>query len=296
MSKGSKALDWQWMVEYTPQEVWIEGRGLLLWLAFFFTEIFAGVYFVSLFLNFKAGLLVGWLGALSLGGLFHLLYLGKATRGWRILTKVLSSELSRGLWAIILFGVFGLLQVAPIVISGLPWTWDKPALKILMGIVCILMIIHGFMILSVVKALPMWNSSMLIPLSLASGIWVGTQIVMIMLQAFGSDMALAEVWIRWALFFYVGALLVYLWGGMHASETSKASMQRILAGDCSAYFYIGAVIIGIVIPLVITLMIWGRDISNLSGGFFFLRFVCVLIGDCAMRYCIMKAPYYSPLV
>ena len=80
MSKSSKALGYEWMVKYTPQEVWIKGKGLFLWLAFFFTEIFAGVYFISLFLGLKAGLVVGWLGALILGGIFHMLYLGKASR------------------------------------------------------------------------------------------------------------------------------------------------------------------------------------------------------------------------
>ena len=58
MNKGSKALGYEWMVKNTPQEVWIEGKGIYLWLAFFFTEIFAGVCFISLFLNLGAGLLV----------------------------------------------------------------------------------------------------------------------------------------------------------------------------------------------------------------------------------------------
>ena len=296
MNKGSKVLDYDWMVKYTPQEAWIVGKGLFLWLAFFFTEICAGLYFVSLFLNFRAGLLVGWLGALGLGGFFHLLYLGKATRGWRILLKVSTSELSRGLWIIILFGAIGFLQVVPVVISNLPWEWNNSALKIMMGIICILVIIHGFTTMSVVKALPMWNSPMMIPLSLASAIWVGSQIVVVILQLLGSDMAMAELWTRWSLFFYMGSLLIYLWGSMHASETAKASTKRLFAGDLSAPFYIGVLVIGIIIPLIITLMVWERDLSSLSGGIIFLRFLCVLLGDSIMRYCLMKAPLYSPLI
>ena len=296
MNKGSKALGYEWMVKNTPQEVWIEGKGLYLWLAFFFTEIFAGVCFISLFLNLGAGLLIGWLGALLLGGFCHMLYLGKATRGWRILFKFSTSELSRGLWIIILFGVIGFLQVAPIVVSGLPWAWNAPVLKILMGIVCVLVIIHGFTTMSVVKALPMWNSPMLIPLSLASGIWVGSQIVFVVLLALGAEMAHAEIWARWSLFFYMGTLLIYLWGGMHTTQTSRASIKRLLAGDCSIYFYIGAIVLGIIIPLIITLSVWGRDPSSLSGALLLLRFLSVFIGDAIMRYALMKAPYYAPLI
>jgi formate-dependent nitrite reductase membrane component NrfD len=296
MNKGSKVLNYEWMVKYTPQEAWIEGKGLFLWLAFFFTEICAGLYFVSLFLDFQAGLLVGWLGALGLGGLFHLLYLGKATRGWRILLKVSTSELSRGLWIIILFGAIGFLQVVPIVISNLPWTWNNAALEIIMGIICILMIIHGFTTMSVVKALPMWNSTMMIPLSLASGIWVGSQIAEAMLLLLGLDITVVEVWARWSLFSYMGALLIYLWGDMHASETARASIKRLLTGDLSAPFYIGVLVIGIIIPLIVTLMVWGTDLSSLSGGIIFLRFLCALLGDSIMRYCLMKAPLYAPLI
>ncbi|MFH1951572.1 MAG: nitrite reductase, partial [Pseudomonadota bacterium] len=61
MMRRSRATGPEWMVTYTPQEEWIEGKGKFLWLAFFFSEIGAGIYFVSLFMNFPTGWLVGWL-------------------------------------------------------------------------------------------------------------------------------------------------------------------------------------------------------------------------------------------
>ncbi|MBW2000805.1 MAG: DMSO reductase, partial [Deltaproteobacteria bacterium] len=59
--KRARLMEYEWMVKYTPQREWIEGQGFLLCLAFFFSEIGSGIYFVSLFLNLKAGWLVGWL-------------------------------------------------------------------------------------------------------------------------------------------------------------------------------------------------------------------------------------------
>ena len=94
----------------------------------------------------------------------------------------------------------------------------------------------------------------------------------------------------------MGTLLIFLWGGMHTSETSRASIKRILAGDCAAYFYVGAVLLGIVIPLVITLAVWGRNPSSLSGALLFLRCLSVFFGDAIMRYALMKASYYAPLI
>ena len=294
--KSSKLMSYEWMVRHTPQEEWIEGKGLLLWLAFFFSEIGAGIYLVSIFLNFKPGWLIGWLVSLLLGGFIHLGFLGKPLRSWRMLLRPASSEISRGMWVVLLFAIIGFLQALPVVVAGVPWSGDSSALKVIMGILCILLITHGFSTMSVVRALPMWNSSMMLPLSLVSGIWVGSQTTELMLLIGGHDITLAEVWARWSLLSYMGALLVFLWGSLHSSETTRMSIKSILTGSSSATFFVGVVVIGILIPLVITLFVWGNEPASLSGSLLFLRFACVLIGDLAMRYAIMKGALYSPLI
>ncbi|NIR15415.1 MAG: DMSO reductase [Desulfobacterales bacterium] len=294
--KTSRLMGYEWMVKHTPQEEWIEGKGLLLWLAFFFSEIGAGIYLVSIFLNFRPGWLMGWLVSLVLGGFIHLGFLGKPLRSWRMLLRPASSEISRGMWVVLLFAIIGFLQALPVVVSGVPWSGDSSALKVIMGILCILLITHGFSTMSVVRALPMWNSSMMLPLSLVSGIWVGSQTTELMLLIGGHDITVAEVWARWSLLSYMGALLVFLWGSLHSSETTRMSIKSILTGSSSATFFVGVVAIGILIPFVITLFVWGNEPASLSGGLLFLRFACVLIGDLAMRYAIMKGALYSPLI
>ncbi len=294
--KTSRLMGYEWMVKHTPQEEWIEGKGLLLWLAFFFSEIGAGIYLVSIFLNFRPGWLIGWLVSLVLGGFIHLGFLGKPLRSWRMLLRPASSEISRGMWVVLLFAIIGFLQALPVVVSGVPWSGDSSALKVIMGILCILLITHGFSTMSVVRALPMWNSSMMLPLSLVSGIWVGSQTTELMLLIGGHDITVAEVWARWSLLSYMGALLVFLWGSLHSSETTRMSIKSILTGSSSATFFVGVVAIGILIPFVITLFVWGNEPASLSGGLLFLRFACVLIGDLAMRYAIMKGALYSPLI
>ena len=294
--KTSKLMSYEWMVRHTPQEEWIEGKGLLVWLAFFFSEIGAGIYLVSIFLNFRPGWLIGWLVSLVLGGFIHLGFLGKPLRIWRILLRPASSEISRGMWVVLLFGVIGFFQVLPVVLSGLPWSGDSSALKVIMGILCVLIIIHGFSTMGVVRALPMWNSSMMLPLSLVSGIWVGSQTTELMQLIGGHDITTAEVWARWSLLSYMGALLVFLWGSLHSSETTRVSIKGILMGSSSATFYVGVIAIGLIIPLVITLFVWGNEPARIGGGLLFLRFLCVMIGDLAMRYNIMKGALYSPLI
>jgi len=284
------------MVTYTPQEEWIEGKGKFLWLAFFFSEIGAGIYFVSLFMNFPTGWLVGWLVSLLLGGLAHMLYLGKPMRGWRILRQPVSSELSRGLWVILFFAVIGFFQVIPIVISGLPWRGDGSVLKTIMGIICILAITHGFLTMSVVRALPLWHSSMMIPLSLASGILLGSQTVEWMLFVSGGEVGVPELWSRWSLLGYMGVLVLFLWGAFHSSDTARVSVKGLLLGESSVVFYVGIVSVGILIPFIVTLYIWGGGTGKIGGGILFLRFACVLLGDLLVRYEIMKGGLYTPLL
>lgn len=294
--KTSRLMSYEWMVKHTPQEEWIEGKGILLWLAFFFSEIGAGIYFVSIFLNFKPGWLMGWLVSLVLGGFIHLAFLGKPLRTWRIFLRPVSSEISRGMWVVLLFAAIGFFQVLPVVVSGLPWSGDSSVLKVFMGILCILLITHGFSTMSVVRALPMWNSSMMLPLSLISGIWVGSQATELMHLVGGHDITLAEIWARWSLLSYMGALLIFLWGCFHSAETTRMSIKGILTGVFSAYFYVGVVAVGILIPLIITLFVWGDGATTISGGLLFLRFICVMIGDLVMRYSVMKGALYSPLI
>ena len=76
-----------WMTDFTPQKEWIDGKGVLLWLAFFFSEIGAGVYLVSLFFGSWFGCLAGWIGCAVLGGGFHVAYLGRPGRAWRSILR-----------------------------------------------------------------------------------------------------------------------------------------------------------------------------------------------------------------
>ena len=150
--------EYEWMVKVTPQREWIASQGVFLWLAFFFSEIGAGVYFVSLLSNYTEGLIVGWVIALGLGGLIHMFYLGNPFRAWRIFLKPQTSELSRGVWGMFLFGGLGLIQIALAYTADHSLAFGLPS-KIVAGILCLIIVMHGFTTMSVMKAIPSWNST-----------------------------------------------------------------------------------------------------------------------------------------
>lgn len=283
----------EWMVKPTPQKDWIQGPGICLWLAFFFSEIGAGLYFLSLFFNYFPGYLVGWLLTLVVGGLVHMGYLGKPQRAFRIFAKPRTSELSRGMWVILIFAILGILQMLPAVFSGLPWSGTGVGYRVVMGIVCILLIMHGFATMNVVRALPSWNSSVILPLSIISGIWVGSQILEFMFALGGQNLIAIEMWSRIFLFVYIGILIFYLWGTIHESDTAAFSIKELLKGNFALLFYLTVVVIGIIVPLLLTFIMWG---SSVAGSLVFLRLLFVLVGDVMLRYSIMRSAFYTPLL
>jgi len=285
---GSDLKPYEWMIQPTRQQEWIDDKGIFLWLAFFFSEIGAGLYFVSLFYEYKEGLILGWLIALILGGVFHVLYLGNPLTAWRMLMKPNTSELSRGIWIIGVFAALGFLQMV---------TADSfnVVFNCIMGILCLLIISHGFATMNVVRALPAWSSTMVLPLSVISGVWIGQQILQFMFAVSGSA-ALAsgmEVWAEVFFFVYFLCILLYVWGTYHSNEIGEESIKSLITGEYSKISLIGVLGLGIVLPLILTLIMWGGDTN---GFLIFLRLASVVAGDLAVRYVIMKSAIYKPLI
>lgn len=285
---GSDLKPYEWMMRPTRQKEWIDDKGIFLWLAFFFSEIGAGLYFMSLFYEYTAGLVLGWLITLILGGIIHVLYLGNPLRAWRMLMKPNTSELSRGIWIIGAFAVIGFLQM--ITAGGFNIVFNC-----IMGVLCLLIISHGFATMNVIRALPAWSSTMVLPLSVISGIWMGHQMLQFMFAVSGSATLASgmEVWAETFFFVYFLCILLYAWGTYHSNEIGKESIKSVITGEYSKFFLIGVTGFGIVLPLVLTLIMWGGDTN---GFLIFLRLTSVVAGDLAMRYVIMKSAVYKPLI
>jgi formate-dependent nitrite reductase membrane component NrfD len=286
---------YEFMVSYTPQTQWIEKGGIKLWLAFFFIELGAGMFFVASLFDSLAAMSVGWFLCAVLGGGFHLLYLGKPLRFWRMMFSSgwKTSWISRGIMFVTLFSALGLAHVVL-----LHWAIHLTALLVLANVFAFLTVIYGGFAMNYVNGIPLWNTALLPVLYAVSGLWGGAEVTLgiaLGSGAIGIGPAI-EGWVRVLLIGFIFLIPVYLMSVRYTSSTGQISVQYMLQSKWSPLFWIGVVILGMVIPLaaVVTSFLTGLE----AGGtaFLYAAILSGLIGDLAMRYLLLKCGIYSPLI
>ncbi len=286
---------YEWMVKYTPQAEWIERRGILLWLAFFFIELGAGMFFIASFFGSLWAMSIGWLVCAILGGGCHLLYLGKPLRFWRIVLSSgwKTSWISRGLIFVALFLTLGLAHI------GLTlWSSPLTALLVATNIFAFLTIIYGGFAMNYVNGIRLWNTALLPILYVISGFWGGAEVTLgiaLASGAIGVGMAIEE-WIRILLIGFLLLIPVYLISVRYTSLTGQASVKYMVLSRWSPLFWTVVVVLGMVIPLtaVINSFLVGLEASPVI--FLYAAIFSGLLGDLASRYLILRCGLYSPLI
>ncbi len=281
------------MVKFTSQTEWIQRRGILLWLAFFLIELGAGLYLMSIILESNWGMLIGWLVALVLGGGCHLIFLGKPLRFYRAVLRPQTSWISRGFIFISIFAVIGAAHLAMI-----RWAPDANLLpfEVIMGIVSFLVVVYGGLAMSYVRALPLWNTAIIPVLYTAASLWGGAGIVLGIMLVKDEGIVDVEVWIRMLLIGFFVIILLYLWSTRYTSAAASESVRRLIRGDLTVPFYLGVVLIGMVLPAIVVGYSFSAGVESTPTALFVAAIACEFIGDLTMRYCILKGGLYSSLI
>jgi formate-dependent nitrite reductase membrane component NrfD len=283
----------QWMLNYTRQTEWIDRRGIFLWIAFYTGGLGGGLYLVSLFFNSLWGMLIGWSIVTVIKGGAHLIFLGKPLRAWRIIFRPNSSWLSRGILFVLSFVFLGALQIA--LSQWAPGSAAEVVFKVLAGAAAFAVATYTGFVLNSVKAVPFWNSALLPILFILCGVMGGFGLsVVIALNGGDINLVTAEAGARWLLIVNAFLIGIYLWRAANREATGKKSVLEQIRGDLAPFFWVGIVFLGIVVPFCVAL------ITNLTGdGSTFLILtgvVCEIIGGLSLRYCVLKAGAYKPLV
>jgi sulfite dehydrogenase (quinone) subunit SoeC len=284
---------YEWMVKHTPQKEWIDGQGKFLWLAFYTGGLGGGLYLASLYFNSLAGMLVSWFIVAALKGGFHLLYLGKPLRCWRILARPQTSWISRGFIFVAGFVLFGALQL--IVSYFQPGSGLEIVLKVIAGVMAFCEAIYTGFAMNYVNGIPFWNSALVPVLFILYGILGGLALLMGIMLGTGDSSGLLAVEEASRPLMIAGtvALIIYLWSATYMGETAKASVRELVSGRISVLFWVGLIMLGIIVPLGVSLLSLKITVepSVVIAGI-----ICEIIGGLSLRYCLLKGGQYSPLI
>jgi formate-dependent nitrite reductase membrane component NrfD len=282
----------EWMVNYTRQTEWIDRRGIFLWIAFYAGGLGGGLYLVSLLFNSLWGMFVSWLIIAVIKGGTHLMYLGKPWRAWRIITRPQTSWLARGFIFVMAFVFLGAIQM--MLSHWLPGSAAEVVLKVLAGLAAFGVATYTGIILKNVKGVPFWNSLLLPVLFVICGILGGFGLaVVIALNGGGINLSAAETGSRWLLIANALLIIVYLWRASRREAVGKQSVLQQISGESAPVFWIGVVLLGIVIPLAIAA---SGLITHVPSALLLTGVTCEIAGGLALRYCVLKAGAYNPLV
>jgi len=286
---------YDWMAKYTPQTEWIERRGILLWMAFFFIELGAGIFFVASFLDSLPAMLTGWIVCAVLGGGLHFVFLGKPSRSWRIIfsTGWQTSWISRGLIFVSLFLILGLIHIA---LAG--WANPVTALLVFVDIFAFLTIIYGGFAMNYVNGIPLWNTALLPVLFIISGLWGGAEVMLgisLISGEINTGIAIEE-WIRILLIGFVILIPVYLLSARYISTTGQASVRSMVSGKWSPLFWVVVIFLGMVIPLAAVTSSFALGLEETPAAFIYVAIISGLLGDLAIRYLILRCGLYNPLI
>lgn len=283
----------QWMLQYTRQTEWIDRRGIFLWIAFYTGGLGGGFYLVSLFFDSLPGMFISWLIIAVIKGGAHLVYLGKPLRFWRIVTRPQSSWLARGIIFVFSFIAFGAAQMA--FTYWLPGSAGEVLFKVLAGAAAFMVTIYTGFVLKTVKGVPFWDSALLPLMFLSYGIMGGFGLA-VALGVGGGDinLAAAEAGGRWLLVINAVLITVYLLMAANREETGRLSVMEQMRGHLALVFWGGIVILGIIIPVIIAFSNYFAN--EVASGLLITGVVCEIVGGLALRYAILKAGAYNPLV
>lgn len=277
---------------FRPQREWAEGRGMLLILAHFLTGTGAGAWLLAALFSVDLGLIVGF-GLVALGGVAHLLFLGRPERFWRMAAGFGSSWISRGLVGMTLFFVAAFFYLLLLWLGAQETT--QAATVLALSLVGALWVVtyKGFVWASS-KGIPLWNTPLVPALYIAYALRGGAAVLM-MVATLGAGLVSLEpleVIKLWLAVSTAVLVLIYLEVMRGSGMTALRSVELILFGRAALPFYLGAVVGGLIIPIVIGGLAY---FYNIPHGLLGLVGLFSLIGDLSIIYCIAKAGLYRPL-
>jgi formate-dependent nitrite reductase membrane component NrfD len=290
-----QAKGWEFGVKESPAREWSEGMGALIAVAMFLGGIAGGLYLVSLYFNNIWGMLISWIFAMGMG-LFDMAHLSKPMRVWRIAFRAGSSWISRGFIFVILFiGAAGLQLLIHLLTNAGASTPGgiEVFFRVVAGILAFGVAVYSGFVVGFVNGIKFWNSAIMPILVVVGGMAGGAAVLLPIASMTGVKTEIyssVQTFAVLALIVYAVSIFIHLWVSTYNGPAARDSALLLLKGSMSGLFWIVIMLIGVVIPLILEFTV------GANSTLLMLNAVLVLVGNLTLRYSIIKAGRYSPLV
>lgn len=244
--------------------------------------------------------------SLALGLLFLFLDLKHKMYFWKLYTTIrLESPMSWGAWILLVITPLSILWSASFVKELFPrWSWKLKILdrveafviqnrKLLAAVNIVLAVVLGIytgILLSAFNARPLWNSSILGPLFLTSGLSTGVATILLMAKSHAEKKALVKIdmlLIAIELFLIIHLFMGYL----ASSQVQIEAAQLFLGGPFTFVFWGGVVVLGLIVPFILEgLELMGYKIHVAVSA------ILILIGGLVFRFIMVEAGQISHFI
>jgi len=269
--------------------------------AFFFGELGAGLFIVSMFYGVVPGMVAGLISTGILKAYFHLAHMGVPGNSWRAMMRPDRAWISRGIIAIALFVAFGILHVLLEVggIFGLEFATANAALAQTVRTFAVLgalgvLLYHGFLI-SHSSAISLWSTGMMPIVSIVYSLLGGVALTAVLgRNALAGEVSGTMLSLHNLTLILLTAVAIVLfsliYAALNGSPGARVSINLLIKGPFARAFVPLVIGVGLALPLLLLLWAPASYMTSLFVA------VGVLVGYYALRVYIFRAGVYDPIM
>ncbi|MBL7047214.1 MAG: polysulfide reductase NrfD [Candidatus Marinimicrobia bacterium] len=281
--------------------------GWLIAIYLFLAGLGGGAYIAGVIADFmglstdiaKIGVFLGF-PCVFIGTMCLIVDLGKPINFWRAFMKPKTSWIARGTIIITFFLIIDFLHI-------ILWIWPFDVLADFTGarhLINLLGLIFAFgtiiytgLLLGASRPIAFWSTAMLPLLFLVSALSTGFMAVILassVIDVSKEGLGLFER-IDIALIILEIFIVVFYLQGTHRVSESRASAKLVLSGSVAPMFWIGVVLLGLLLPLLFDLL--GLYAFSGSSGHIFILLASAfgIIGGLFLRQVVLQGGIHAPL-
>lgn len=253
----------------------------------------AATYLIAFLAGSRAGAVAGLLLVL-IGAAALFAHLGHPLRFWRVITEAGRTWMSRG--ALFTAGLV-VLGAAALLLRG-----EDLHLLVLQALALIctfVVVLYAGILFSSITAVPFWNTPLLPILFLLHSFTSAALLVTTILSLSSGGLVAhpREVGAVLALLSSTLALNWMFTGSASRSEAAQESVRLLTTGHLKPFFQTGALLAGLALPLTLVLLAYVLRTSGALSTLLLLSAVPLrLAGDVSVRYALLRAGVYTPVI